>query len=115
VLQYLQPYWLLSILQRLVIWGSTTYVAKDDIKIWERTRDSSYWNQQIRAKAQSIYGDSFEWFRYIDIVNLRRSTRRERMVPVVCVWMSTVSNADSARSKGQAVSSISRRLSQGEH
>ena len=56
--------------QKLVIWGSTAYVTKDDIEIWERTRDNSYWNQQIRAELQNIYTDSFEslWFRYVDTV-----------------------------------------------
>ena len=56
--------------QKLVIWGSTAYVAKSDLEIWEKTRDSSYWNQQIRAELQNIYGDSFEslWFRYVDTV-----------------------------------------------
>ena len=41
--------------QNLVIWGSTAYVAKSDLEIWEKMRDSSYWNQQIRAKLQNIH------------------------------------------------------------
>ncbi|MCG8626950.1 MAG: alpha/beta hydrolase, partial [Proteobacteria bacterium] len=56
--------------QKLIIWGSTAYVTKDDIELWENTRDTSYWNQQLRAAMQNAYGDSFEslWFKYIDTV-----------------------------------------------
>ena len=37
---------------------------------WENTRDTSYWNQQLRAAMQNVYGDPFEslWFKYIDTV-----------------------------------------------
>ena len=67
----LQLFYLLFILNPFVIWGSTAYITKDDIEIWPKSmRDSSYWNQQIRAELQNIYTDSFEslWFRYVDTV-----------------------------------------------
>ena len=65
--------------QNLVIWGSTAFITKDDIELWERTRDTSYWNQQLRAAMQNVYGDSFEslWFRYIDTVKDIHEKRKD--------------------------------------
>ena len=54
--------------QKLVVWGSNTYVTKDDINLFEKTRDVSNWSQRMRETMEKIYGDSFQslWSRWID-------------------------------------------------
>ena len=56
--------------QKLVIWGSNAYryVTKDDIELFEKTRDVNNWSQRMRETMEKIYGDSFQslWSKWID-------------------------------------------------
>ena len=54
--------------QKLIIWGSNAYVTKDDIELFEKTRDVSNWSRRMRETMENIYGDSFQslWSRWID-------------------------------------------------
>ena len=56
--------------QNLVIWGSTAYVTKHDVEIWEKIRGINNLNQEMREKWENIYGDSMQslWSRWIDSV-----------------------------------------------
>ena len=54
--------------QKLIIWGSNAYVTKDDIELFEKTRDVSNWSRRMRETMENIYVDSFQslWSRWID-------------------------------------------------
>ena len=65
--------------KKLVIWGSNAYVTKDDIVLFEKTRDVSNWSQRMRQTMEDIYGDSFQslWCRWIDAMKEIYRTRQD--------------------------------------
>ena len=54
--------------EKLIIWGSNAYVTKEDIELFEKTRDISNWSQRMREPMEMIYGDSFQslWSDWLD-------------------------------------------------
>ena len=54
--------------EKLVVWGANAYVTKDDIALFEKTRDISNWSQRMRDPMEKVYGDSFQtlWSDWID-------------------------------------------------
>ena len=46
--------------ENLVVWGANAYLTKDDIVLFEKTRDISNWSQRMREPMEKIYGDSFQ-------------------------------------------------------
>ena len=65
--------------QKLVIWGSNAYVTKDDIELFEKTRDVSNWSQRMRETMERIYGDSFQslWSRWINAMKDIYESRKD--------------------------------------
>lgn len=54
--------------EKLVVWGSNAYVTKEDIDLFEKTRDVSNWSQRMRETMENIYGDEFQqlWSAWVD-------------------------------------------------
>jgi len=44
---------------KLVIWGANSYIAKSDIEMIEQVADISKWSDRMRKPMEDIYGDSF--------------------------------------------------------
>ena len=54
--------------EKMIVWGSNAYMTKDDIELFEKTRDVSNWGQRMREQMEKIYGNSFQklWSDWID-------------------------------------------------
>ena len=65
--------------KKLVVWGSNAYVTKDDIVLFEKTRDVSNWSQRMRQTMENIYADLFPslWCRWIDSMKEIYRTRKD--------------------------------------
>ena len=45
-----------DVIKKLVIWGSRTYLTKDDVKRSEELEDLKNWNPRFREAFEAIYG-----------------------------------------------------------
>ena len=54
--------------EKLVVWGSNAYVTKEDIELFEKTRDITNWSQRMREPMENLYGDFFQslWSNWVD-------------------------------------------------
>ena len=54
--------------EKMIVWGSNAYVDKEDIELFEKTRDVSNWSQRMREAMEVLYGDSFPklWSNWVD-------------------------------------------------
>lgn len=54
--------------KNLVIWGANAYVSKEDIELFEKTRDVNNWSTRMREPMEAIYGANFAllWSEWID-------------------------------------------------
>ncbi|EDO49935.1 predicted protein, partial [Nematostella vectensis] len=42
--------------QSMVVWGSNSYITKEDLEMLEPTRDTSAWNPKMRDPLEAVYG-----------------------------------------------------------
>ena len=46
-----------ELLKKLVIWGSNSYVTKDDVELMNKVRDLSKWSARMREPLEGKMGD----------------------------------------------------------
>lgn len=55
-------------INKLVIWGANSYIAKSDIEMIEQVADISKWSDRMRKPMEDTYGDSFPdmWLSWVN-------------------------------------------------
>ena len=53
---------------KLVMWGSNSYLSEDDIKLFESIRDVNKWSKRMRESLESIYSNELSslWSEWVD-------------------------------------------------
>lgn len=56
-------------IKKMVVWGTNSYIAKDDIEMVENVRDVSAWSARMREPMELIYGKDYFpilWNQWVD-------------------------------------------------
>lgn len=54
--------------KKLIVWGANAYVAREDVELFEKTRNVNYWSRRMREPLEAMYGSDFPqmWSDWID-------------------------------------------------
>ncbi|XP_070567447.1 valacyclovir hydrolase-like [Ptychodera flava] len=58
-----------SALRKMVLWGGNSFVAEEDIKLYEATRDINDWSERMRTPMINMYGEEYfrkTWEAWVD-------------------------------------------------
>ncbi len=54
--------------RKLVIWGANSFVSKEDIELFEKTRNIDNWSKKMRESLEAVYGNDLGplWSNWVD-------------------------------------------------
>ena len=72
-----------SAVRSMVLWGASAYISKEDIKLFETTRDVSKWSARMREPLEAVYGEDFQrmWSDWTDSMAEVNSSKLTREPP----------------------------------